>query len=454
MKAKHGNAAPADFGMEQISAVMSAPPAEVVVVVLRVDGTLDEVTIDHRKVAELLGGTPSIVGAIPALDAQAVAKSDAKGKLNAHKLPEGSFERKVKGDIVLLRTADDEAASPLPLALKEYKAWVDAGMPDGEPLAEKEEDELSEGDSDDDEPDLLTLPIGTLRKMCAIYRVSPEGSKEALVQRLKVAEGEQGEESSEDGSDEGSEEEIALEDLGLPDLRSLCKELKLDSKGAKAELIERIEEAIAANAADEDDDESSDDEEGDLSLEKMSLSELRSFCKELKLDSKGAKAELIERIEEAIAAKAADEDDEESSDDEEGDVSLEKISLSELRECCKELDLDSKGSKPELISRIVKAANDAAVGDSEDEDEDEEESSEEEEGEEAKPEPKKSTTAPKAELKVVPKPAAKKAPAKKAEPKAEAKQAAEPKKAPKKRSEPVPLEPSSTGGKGSKRSRK
>ena len=115
--------------MAQISAVMSAPSEPVEVVVLHADGKTSETTIDHRKVTELLGAIPTFVGAIRALGAQAVARRDCEGKVNAHVLPD-TFEPNVNGDIVLLRTAADAVGSPLALTLREYNEWVAGGMPD------------------------------------------------------------------------------------------------------------------------------------------------------------------------------------------------------------------------------------------------------------------------------------------------------------------------------------
>ena len=113
--------------MAQISAVMSAPSQPVKVVVLHANGKTSETTVDHRKVTELLGAIPTFVGAIRALGAQAVARRDTRGEVNAHALPD-TFEPTVNGDIVLLRTADDAVGSPLDLTLREYDDWLATGM--------------------------------------------------------------------------------------------------------------------------------------------------------------------------------------------------------------------------------------------------------------------------------------------------------------------------------------
>ena len=180
--------------LAQISAVMSAPTQAVAVVVLRADGSCDEAKIDHRKVGELLGGTPTVVGALRFLSAQAVSRRGAKGSFNKHALPADSFEPGIKGDIVLLRTDDDSAGTPLDLTVVEYNKWVDDGRPDaeeeegeGEEGEEGEESgsEDEDGESDDeDEVDLSELPESELRRACKLVGLGEEGSKEALITRL------------------------------------------------------------------------------------------------------------------------------------------------------------------------------------------------------------------------------------------------------------------------------
>eukprot|EP00966_Prymnesium_polylepis_P194748 4514524-Prymnesium_polylepis.1 len=103
---------------------MSAPTIEVEVVVLHAAGDSSEKVIDQRKLSELLGGPPTVVGAIGSLGVQAVAKNKATGKKNKHALPE-HWEQGLKGEVVLFRT--DEDASPLGFKLTEFKKWVSDG---------------------------------------------------------------------------------------------------------------------------------------------------------------------------------------------------------------------------------------------------------------------------------------------------------------------------------------
>ena len=110
--------------MREIQSVMAQPPTPVAVVILRPDGSSEEQTIDQRKLCDVLGGPPTVVGAIRALDVQAVAKRNAKGSKNKHALPE-NWEESVCGTIILFRT--DEEAQPKPFQLTEFKAWVAEG---------------------------------------------------------------------------------------------------------------------------------------------------------------------------------------------------------------------------------------------------------------------------------------------------------------------------------------
>ena len=68
---------------------MAAPTKEVACVVLRASGETHEVTIDHRKVSEVLGGVPTVVGGVRSLDVTAVALRDQKkGRVTKHTLPD------------------------------------------------------------------------------------------------------------------------------------------------------------------------------------------------------------------------------------------------------------------------------------------------------------------------------------------------------------------------------
>jgi hypothetical protein len=271
----------------QIKAVMSAPTVEVACVVLRASGEAQEVVIDQRKVNELLGGAPTVVGGIRSLDVMAVALRDGKGKkATKHKLPD-TFDSNIRGDIVLFRS--DEDAAPLAFSLKEYSEWVEAGMPDAEvdeeeeEGGEEEEEEEEESDGEAEEANFEELSVPELKKGCAMLGLSTEGSREDLIARLKEAcpeEDEDDEDESdedEDESDEDEDEESGEEEdeetmkerirehltsLSVAQLKEACAELGLSKEGAKAELLARLlEHALQSGQADEEEDGEEEEEE-------------------------------------------------------------------------------------------------------------------------------------------------------------------------------------------------
>ena len=138
----------------QIKEVMNAPTAPVPVVLMRADGEAQEMTIDQRKVNELIGGVPTIVGGILSLNVFASGlrdQSKAAGPKNKHKFPE-TFDKDIRGDVVLFRT-NEETSAPEPFTLKEFVEWVAAGMPDDAPDEDADEVEMDDEEDDEDEDD-------------------------------------------------------------------------------------------------------------------------------------------------------------------------------------------------------------------------------------------------------------------------------------------------------------
>ena len=85
----------------QMKEMMNAPTTPVTVVVLRASGKAEELTIDQRKVNEVLGGVPTIVGGVLSLNVFASGlREQRQGAKNKHKLPE-TFDKDIRGDIVL-----------------------------------------------------------------------------------------------------------------------------------------------------------------------------------------------------------------------------------------------------------------------------------------------------------------------------------------------------------------
>ena len=217
--------------MAQIKACMAAPQDPVPCVLLRTDGSTQEIVLDHRKIAEVLGGQPTVVGAIASMGVQAVMKQGAKKK-SKHTFPE-AFEPSIKGDVLLFRIGD--LAEPVAFTIKEYKDWVDAGCPDE--VEEEEEGEEMEGEEEDDDE---------------------EDEDEEL-----EGEEEEGEEEEEDEEEEDLETFAEkFKAVPLAELKNVCQGLGVSTKGSKDELIAKLYAAAqAAEEEDDDDDDDDDDEE-------------------------------------------------------------------------------------------------------------------------------------------------------------------------------------------------
>ena len=263
----------------QLKETMSAPAQEVACIVLRASGEVHELTIDHRKVSEVLGGVPTVVGGVRSLDVMAVALRDQKGRVTKHSLPD-TFDKGIKGDIVLLRT--DESATPVPFTSKEYKEWVDAGFPDEE--QEEGSEEEGEEEEEDAEAEFNKMSTDQLKQGCTMMKLSAKGSRDELIARLveATAEDEDEEESGEEGesdSDEEEEEEDVeatqeairqhVESLSKAELKDACEKLGLSSAGGEKALKERLLEAAkkggSSAAAEEDSDDEEEEEEAPAS---------------------------------------------------------------------------------------------------------------------------------------------------------------------------------------------
>ena len=159
----------------------------------------------------------------------------------------------------------------------------------------------------------------------------------------------------------------SLESLSIAELRKMAKELGLDTKGKKVDIIARIEalnEPVEENVEEvveevietpeveeveveevEDDDVEDDDVEDEVLIE----------------DEDDAEEEYEE--------EEADEDDEEPSELELLKAELEDYSLEELKEVLESVELSTKGKKQALISRIIQAVEDGIIAYGDDEEE-------------------------------------------------------------------------------------
>ena len=150
----------------------------------------------------------------------------------------------------------------------------------------------------------------------------------------------------------------SLESLSIAELRKMAKELGLDTKGKKVDIIARIEalnEPVEENV----------EEVVEEVIETPEVEEVEEVEVEEVEDEDDAEEEYEEEDDE----EEADEDDEEPSDLELLKAELEDYSLEELKEVLESVELSTKGKKQALISRIIQAVEDGIIAYGDDEEE-------------------------------------------------------------------------------------
>jgi len=119
-----------------------------------------------------------------------------------------------------------------------------------------------------------------------------------------------------------------------------------------------IEEEDDDIEEDEDDDIEEEDDERAAELAEMSLADLRKEARELKIDTKGVKKpDLVEAILEAENGEEEEEEEEEEDDDDaERREELDGMTLADLKTEAKGLKIKTVGKKkPDLIEAILEA---------------------------------------------------------------------------------------------------
>ena len=151
----------------------------------------------------------------------------------------------------------------------------------------------------------------------------------------------------------------SLESLSIAELRKMAKELGLDTKGKKVDIIARIE---ALNEPVEENVE-------EVVEEVIETPEVE----EVEVEDDDVEDEVLiedeDDAEEEYEEEEADEDDEEPSDLELLKAELEDYSLEELKEVLESVELSTKGKKQALISRIIQAVEDGIIAYGDDEEE-------------------------------------------------------------------------------------
>lgn len=151
----------------------------------------------------------------------------------------------------------------------------------------------------------------------------------------------------------------SLESLSIAELRKMAKELGLDTKGKKVDIIARIE---ALNEPVEENVE-------EVVEEVIETPEVE----EVEVEDDDVEDEVLiedeDDAEEEYEEEEADEDDEEPSELELLKAELEDYSLEELKEVLESVELSTKGKKQALISRIIQAVEDGIIAYGDDEEE-------------------------------------------------------------------------------------
>lgn len=152
----------------------------------------------------------------------------------------------------------------------------------------------------------------------------------------------------------------SLESLSIAELRKMAKELGLDTKGKKVDIIARIE---ALNEPVEENVEEVVEEV--IETPEVEEVEVDDVEDEVLIEDED---EDEDDAEEEYEEEEADEE-EEPSDLELLKAELEDYSLEELKEVLESVELSTKGKKQALISRIIQAVEDGiiAYGDEEEE---------------------------------------------------------------------------------------
>lgn len=145
----------------------------------------------------------------------------------------------------------------------------------------------------------------------------------------------------------------SLESLSIAELRKMAKELGLDTKGKKVDIIARIE---ALNEPVEENVE-------EVVEEVIETPEVE----EVEVDD--VEDEVLIEDEDDAEEEYEEEDDEEPSDLELLKAELEDYSLEELKEVLESVELSTKGKKQALISRIIQAVEDGIIAYGDDEEE-------------------------------------------------------------------------------------
>ena len=275
---------------------------------------------------------------------------------------------KIEGKSCLARFVKDEDEDgeyrPKIAKLMSLKSAVDEDE-------EGEEDEEDGEEEDEDEVDLDELSRKELKAFIKEQelevRVMQKDSDDEVRDKIREALGEDEDEEDEDDEDEEDDEPVVytkaqLKKLDRDELKEAAENLDVEFPGrltakAKEKLIAAILEAQKAAESDDEDEEDEDEEEEEVDLDSLDRNELKALIKEQELDVKVLRKDdddaLREKVREALGEDDEDEEDEDEEDDDDED-NYEEMSVGDLREECENRELETKGTKKQLVARLRK----------------------------------------------------------------------------------------------------
>ena len=133
-----------------------------------------------------------------------------------------------------------------------------------------------------------------------------------------------------------------LQKLTVAKLKSRLSGLELDTSGRKADLVERLWEAISTE----------EEEEEEVDYAKLNVTQLRNLCSDRGISSSGKRAALVARLEQNDEEGDAKEEEEVAEEAEEEKVDYSSFSVVKLRKLCGEKGLETTGRKAELVERL------------------------------------------------------------------------------------------------------
>lgn len=188
-----------------------------------------------------------------------------------------------------------------------------------------------------------------LKEKCRMYKLKVGGKKNELVERIRAYEA----------------GELVCDSLSIKDLKEKLRAKNLKVSGTKDELIKRLSESGSESGSESESESESVGNKSNTNIKtpynKMKLMELRIELKTRGLKSSGKKDELIKRLMDdnkeceslSYGREEKDEKDEEKDSEVETEDDYVKMSEEELKMELKGRALSRKGTKEQMIKRLM-----------------------------------------------------------------------------------------------------